>query len=298
MSKARGNGNAYLTVTLPPRQREALYQVAQALGEAIAAESASFDVMSPDAIHMTFLFCGKTLAALSTSTLGRFYDRLSIYCGSTNECADDSSENNGDGETSHMLTRVADQVTRCSCKLAFDRLQLFPPGKNNLIVAIYRPEKTLTALQRAVAHVFVEASQQTGAMKSSRATAAALDEWQPHVTLGKIRASRADVGRVGSIALSKATKCTQSLLSRPILPLGVGMSGTAPPQRWMNWDLRFRDDIRHAGKSAPHDAEAAVQGSNAKTEIEPQLLPSGLGHGLPSQQSMDGQGDGGTKPSK
>eukprot|EP00750_Incisomonas_marina_P008372 INCI15451.2.p1 GENE.INCI15451.2~~INCI15451.2.p1 ORF type:complete len:236 (+),score=45.98 INCI15451.2:249-956(+) len=235
MSKARGNGNAYLTVTLPPRQREALYQVAQALGEAIAAESASFDVMSPDAIHMTFLFCGKTLAALSTSTLGRFYDRLSIYCGSTNECADDSSENNGDGETSHMLTRVADQVTRCSCKLAFDRLQLFPPGKNNLIVAIYRPEKTLTALQRAVAHVFVEASQQTG---------------------------------------------------------------TAPPQRWMNWDLRFRDDIRHAGKSAPHDAEAAVQGSNAKTEIEPQLLPSGLGHGLPSQQSMDGQGDGGTKPSK
>ena len=82
----RGNGNSYLTVTLPPRQRRALFAVAMAIGEQTAALSGrhgskavsfekppSFDVMAFDGLHMTFCFGGKKIGLLPGEKLVEFH---------------------------------------------------------------------------------------------------------------------------------------------------------------------------------------------------------------------------------
>jgi hypothetical protein len=54
-------------------------------------------------------------------------------------------------------------------------------------------------------------------------------EWSPHVTLGKIGASRGQIGHLSLDTLN--AKKTVEVQCR-----GIGMGGAAPKKRWVDWD--------------------------------------------------------------
>ena len=233
------NGNAYLTVGLPPRQRAALHHLTQRLSQAVTAipkaqgdKPAGFDPMAKEGLHMTFVFCGKVLGGLPGSTLEQFHH------GVTKTVAN-----------SIPPTSPTAGATRRQCTLRFRELRLFPPQKENLVVAVYEASPVLGALQK---HTLQQAAD-----VGVRTATAELDvPWVPHVTLGKIRAPKAAVRQVGRAMIAALRTVASSCLERPILPLGIELSGSTPKQRWLEWQFDFVDDVRGRGTRVSGETSA------------------------------------------
>jgi 2'-5' RNA ligase len=219
------NKNSYLCVSLPFEAVESLSTVAtniQALCDnaTFLDEKVSFKPMRLEGIHMTFLFAGTVLHQLPVSVLTQWYE----------ECSAAVSRYNKEKSI-----------------LTFDHLELFPPGKLNLVVGLFQASNELHSLQ----HEIHDISVRLGIVKDSGSIQH--EKFIPHVTLGKIIASKSVLGQIGQAIITNTSILEESesnqeppeILNknfRIIAPSGIDLRGVAPKQKWFDWNLYYTEE--------------------------------------------------------
>jgi 2'-5' RNA ligase len=227
------NRNSYIGVCFNDAMRHALSELQEVLAQRLAQDGIEFDPMELQELHMTFFFAGEQLHALKADTLTEWHAQLTSAV-----------------MAASLSGGIIMRLSSISC---------FPPGKSNLLVACFDVPSALHDLQRAVE----ECSRAVGIAASSsqrRQPDAELgcSAWVPHVTLGKVRASREAVKAAASTAADHAWTMLgrgvdeglgvfapvhglqSALLAAPAD--GLMMCGDPPKQVWLDWreTLRFR----------------------------------------------------------
>ena len=182
------NRNTYLTLNIGESMREQISKL-------IVDERVK--IMDKDSLHITFLFCGELLHKISNND-------LVIWNIMLNEMISECS-------VPHM--NVID-------------FALFPPEKQNLIVAIMHVSPSIIELQKQI----VEYTDSLGGTFSEIANMNR--DWIPHITLGKIQAKKSEVKQVGTDIINNFSSYTDSHNSD-----GISVSGMMPIR--MNDGLKF-----------------------------------------------------------
>merc|ERR550537_1975729 len=164
------NRNSFLAVVLDDSIVAALGAVAEALAaspaELLGVRDIGFDPVDDNSRHMTFVFFGEHLRVLPASELQAVHAAI--------------------------CEEVAEAGSSTIDPLAFRGFELFPPGKSNLVVACFEPSPALIELRHAVLRRIRKCG--LSLPKSLFAMLEGEGAWMPHVTLGKIRASKAQIG--------------------------------------------------------------------------------------------------------
>lgn len=220
------NRNAYLAVCFNDATRSALQELQDALEEHLGREGYAFDRMDTQELHMTFFFAGEQLSQLKADALRAWHARL----------------------VATIQAAIAGEVT-----MRLSGISVFPPGKFNLLVARFDAPTKLHELQRLVK----EGARTAGIASSGSQAESEGGAWVPHVTLGKVRASRAVVGTAAARAAEHAWQlCGQGvdeglgafapmhghLNALLVAPTdGLTLCGDQPKQAWLDWQetLRF-----------------------------------------------------------
>lgn len=204
------NRNAFLAIKLNGATWAALEQTAHALEVSAAkllgtSDGVGFDPVETQSLHMTFLFFGKHLRELPAEEL------LSLHT------------------AIRRVVSTADQEA-LRTPMAFLGFELFPPEKMNLVVARFEPSSSLLQLREAI----LQACREHGLSLPSSFYALIAGEgaWTPHVTLGKIRASREELGR----ASCSGDALFALRLRERAHPRGLTLLGEKPPRAWCDWD--------------------------------------------------------------
>ena len=222
------NRNAYLAVCFAETTRGALVGLQDALEEHLTREGFSFDRMAVAELHMTFLFTGEQLSQLKADALRAWHGEVATAV----EQADLSGE---------IVMRLSSIIS-------------WPPSKSNLLVAQFAVPARLHEVQK-----LVEASAHSSGIDSSGFGAQQkYDTWMPHVTLGKVNASRAAVKGAASAAADHVWQMCgrgvdegvgvfapihgvlNALLAAPAD--GLTLCGDQPKQVWIDWreTLKFK----------------------------------------------------------
>jgi len=194
-----------------------------------------FDPVPSEALHMTFLFFGEHLRNLPADELRRLHGAV-------------QAEVQG-------WTSAGEPPTM---PLAFSGFEFFPPEKTNLVVARFKATPGMLKLRAAVLAACREHAVSLPASYYSLIEGEGT--WSPHVTLGKIRASRSELSRASCNGAS-----LQALApAGPAQPMGLTLLGERPQRAWCDWDagLAFR---------ALPDIEADVPGSTQRADPEESL---------------------------
>lgn len=116
-----------------------------------------------------------------------------------------------------------------SSLLRFIEYTIFPPGKNNLIVARFEADKEVYDY----AEHLLESSEKTG-LKGLREK----HNLEPHVTLGKINATKAQVAvlsKNGGPPIPPLDQAAQVFTTD-----GCYLCGKTPPQAYLDWTFSVR----------------------------------------------------------
>lgn len=151
-----------------------------------------------------------------------------------------------------LHSRIEEEVTSSAtvdvAPLTFEGFELFPPGKMNLIVARFVAPQQLRRLRDSVWRTCLEHGV---AIKDD-------DEWMPHVTLGKLSATKSQVSRVSCRQLTPLAQSMTKAPRQAMTPLGLTLLGSRPKQAWLDWDeaLAFvarpdESDDEHAPAAGP-----------------------------------------------
>lgn len=207
------NRNSYLGVTFPLALRENMSSLACELHDVIVgfnkdSEELNFDAMNWDALHMTFFFAGETIHSLPTQLLSAWSEGIRDI--------------------------ISKEISAHPANIRFKSLETFPPEKNNLIVAKFDVSPFLINIQRLVLTLTEKMEVDT-----FKQTALLNQDWIPHITLGKIRASKSTVAGVGSSAIQNITTKLQggafANWSDEYDIKGLDMCGAIPLQKWIDW---------------------------------------------------------------
>mmetsp|Transcript_30411 Transcript_30411/g.94361 ORF Transcript_30411/g.94361 Transcript_30411/m.94361 type:complete len:230 (-) Transcript_30411:231-920(-) len=206
------NRNAYLAVVLEDETMRALGRAAEAIAadpaELLCARGAevTFNPVEGAVRHMTFLFFGEHLRQLPAKALGAVHAALE-----------------------QGLARAAAEGA-AEAPMAFRGFEFFPPGKANLIVAAFEPTRPLERLREAVLQTVKDVG--VALPVSFFAQLEGEGPWAPHVTLGKIGASKAQLGRLSCDQEALLALAPQS----PARPRGLTLLGERPQRAWFDWD--------------------------------------------------------------
>eukprot|EP00747_Dinoflagellata_sp_TGD_P210761 gnl/TRDRNA2_/TRDRNA2_84018_c0_seq2.p1 gnl/TRDRNA2_/TRDRNA2_84018_c0~~gnl/TRDRNA2_/TRDRNA2_84018_c0_seq2.p1 ORF type:complete len:220 (+),score=42.91 gnl/TRDRNA2_/TRDRNA2_84018_c0_seq2:68-727(+) len=202
------NRNSFLAVVLDDATTSALDSAARAICGSPAEllgldEDCGFDPMPEESLHMTFIFFGEHLRELLAVQLRGLHSAVQEEVAAVATCA-------------------------AAAPLVFSGFELFPPGKMNLVVARFEAPEVLLHLHAAV----LEACKKHGASIPSSVwhRLAGDGAWTPHVTLGKIRATRAQIGKASCDGLHDLAPV------RMATPCGLTLLGERPPRAWCDWD--------------------------------------------------------------
>jgi len=216
---------AFLAVSLPNGLKASLQEVASAIEASpeklLGVEDVGFTPHGEDKLHMTFVFCGNALQKLPKADLAALY-----------------------GEVQDVVTTAVQ-----AGQLEFNCFELFPPDKQNLIIARFNAPLQLQELRDASWRICLKYGV---AVKDDA-------DWMAHVTLGKIRATKAQVGWVSCNAVAGPTFPAGSLK-----PVGLTLLGARPKQAWLDWDeaLLFvaanADDASNAAGDLATDVNTAA----------------------------------------
>jgi 2'-5' RNA ligase len=180
-------------------------------------QGAGFRPMEPQDVHVTVLFCGEGLHSLPLGLLGDLRTKLAVICSAAGSSSD-------------------------SLSMQFAGLEFFPPAKRNLVVARFVPSAGLARLRAAV----VAAAADAGVV--SAAAVAAEGAWLPHATLGKLRASKAD--------LAKLTLPAAAMQQGFGAPVGLRLVGAPEGRAQLVWRLPFfATAAEPAAESEPADGQ-------------------------------------------
>ena len=218
------NKNSYLTVGLSEEARAQLYLTAMACHAAAFEHGCGFDPMAYDGLHVTFFFMGEALRALDARQVDQFHQKVAQAVCEAN---------------------LSVQTMR------FESLDLFPPGKSNLIVAKFAVGDALRALQCRV--VEIARGFQIGGSRSERQRLYGEQSWCPHCTLGKLRGS-AETVAIGGTRMIQQLECHL----QGVTATGLLMGGEIPRQKWVDWEgtLQFQPDHEETGHEAAYGEES------------------------------------------
>jgi len=232
--------NAFLAVILDEGTLDDLDRIANALHESPsemlgfpAGTEVGFDPMVKSSLHMTFLFFGEHLRGLPSGELRQVHAAIQAEVEEASSSAALPTE-----------------------PLRFCGFELFPPGKMNLVVARFEATDPLRTLRSRVLAVCKEKG--VSFPVSYFASIEGEGAWTPHVTLGKIRATRTEVGQA-----SCGGGISALAITRPAKPLGITLLGARPPRAWCDWDAA----LSFGGEAPGADASpglAPVAGSAAE----------------------------------
>ncbi|KAK3267555.1 hypothetical protein CYMTET_23894 [Cymbomonas tetramitiformis] len=194
---------AFFSLALDEVDRMTLHAIATSIeaapSELLGVAGTGFSATPYEKLHLTFVFCGEQLSRLPRERLTAMYHDIRV------------------------VTEAA-SLSLSGCRLTFQNLSLFPPGKNNLIVAHFDAPRTLRDLRQAVYALCLEAG----------VAVTGDDEWAAHVTLGKIKATRAQLGKVSLHNVATIAPELPDLLAQGIILLGA-----QPKQAGLSWDTAF-----------------------------------------------------------
>lgn len=217
------NKNSYFCLALPDETEAELVRLAEMMesdAERCLGSPVSFRAMERDAVHVTALFCGEALAQLDTASLTSFYQQF---------------------------LSAAQRVAATQSHLKFVGYDFFPPEKKNLVIARFVASTELQAFRDEVARI---------ACIAGLAEADRLDPdeaWMPHATLGKIGATKADLGR---LRIKLPDPClAQHGDGRVVACLGLRLAGETPKRKWFDWDTALA--FPTTGVSAEEDGAPA-----------------------------------------
>jgi 2'-5' RNA ligase len=224
------NHNSYLSLSISEEVRQQLYGIANKFQRAISTldgqQTFGFEPMKWEDLHITFFFAGENLHSMSSHELILWHDGIQAII-------------------ADVLGKIQTPI-----ELQFTGFDIFPPEKSNLIVAKFDASPELFEIQSRVE--LLTSDLQIGNSGSLRRmvelNSGKCGKWQPHCTLGKIRAPKhlvADVGRKAieqidrsSISRNGAACDPSSLQSSSchhIIVQGLEMSGYMPRQQWIDW---------------------------------------------------------------
>jgi len=207
------NRNAFLAVALDGETLRSMDSAARALQESPAellcmTSGVGFDPLTTESLHMTFLFFGENLRNLPAAELRSLHAAVRA-----------------------AVEAAASEAELPTTPLAFRGFELFPPEKMNLVVARFGATPELLRLREAV---LAACREHAVTLPASYFTLIEGEgAWSPHVTLGKIRASRIELGRA-----SCAGSGLQALApAGPLRPMGLTLLGERPQRAWCDWDV-------------------------------------------------------------
>jgi 2'-5' RNA ligase len=206
-----GNRNSFLCIELPDLVIRALSGVVGDLQEKARACGCGFKAMEDASLHMTFVFLGEQLDG-SKMPAGRvvgWHENLRQILNDCNHGADSKG------------------------LIQFAGLRLFPPGKQNLIVAIFKANKALHGLQ----HAFEQSAEDAGVKVQRQAINS---EWVAHVTLGKIRANATDTARFGDQWIRDLNQPESTGFD--FEAKRIVLCGHQPKQVYLNWVLNIEQN--------------------------------------------------------
>ncbi|CAE7609794.1 unnamed protein product [Symbiodinium necroappetens] len=193
------NRNCYLAVALDDESLASLGKVASSVvasSELLELPSdTGFDAVDPSSMHMTFLFFGEHAGKLPAPALETLHERL---------CSELLDEG-------------------LSAPMAFKGFEIF--GKMNVVVATFdAPQSMLDLRDRVLQACLKDPSFPPAFVKLLKEQV----EWIPRITLGKIRATRAQLSSVSCRRLRASLKAAQ--------PKGLTMLGERPKRARLDWD--------------------------------------------------------------
>ena len=218
---------SYLQVRLPPNLRSTLHILSLALQQHVVERGGSFDAMNEDDLHMTILFTGDSfLPKLPRDTLVKWHASVA--------------------EAVSSISVSDDALTA----LRVEGLALFPPGKENLVVALFLASPALHTLHASLRSLLPPELQARNHGSRSQC-------WVPHVTLGKLRGSALQTAPLGRSAIFFFNQIFRSLLSEPIAVAGLDIGGDPPKQALLDWSLSFAQPPAHATNDDADEAADA-----------------------------------------
>lgn len=209
--------NSFLAVALDDELRGELAGAARALRDSAAdlldlPPGTGFGPLEADKLHMTFLFFGEHLHALPAPEVRALHGGIETAVAAAASAA------------------AASDAEAIQKRLAFQGFELFPPGKMNLVVARFQASPALAELRDAV--IDICRAQGKSLPLSYFSLIEGEGAWSPHVTLGKIKASRGDVGRASCVGKALLAFAPQ----RGAMPVGLTLLGDRPEgKKWCDW---------------------------------------------------------------
>ena len=130
--------NTWLSFDIDNNSKEHMYSINSTL------DSTYIKIMDYHNIHMTSVFFGKRLKGINKDRLKEINSIINKYIKAHNKI-----------------------------NLCFDKFSLFPPNKNNIVVALYKHNNTLTSIVNDIINSLPEYSNNT-------------EIFIPHITVGKL----------------------------------------------------------------------------------------------------------------
>lgn len=179
------NRNTYLTLNIPDKMKREIVDI---------ITDSRVRAMAKESLHITFLFCGDLLHKISNNNLVVW----------------------------NMV--VSEMIKECKNSLInIKSLTLFPPDKQNLIIAKLNVDQDLIDLQKKI----VTYTDSLGGIFSE--IALLNKDWLPHITLGKLQAKKSEVVKIGMEIINHSAVCIDEYKSECIeisgmMPIRLGVA--------------------------------------------------------------------------
>jgi 2'-5' RNA ligase len=252
--------NSYLKVDMPDEVLQNLRQIVQTVASnyddaaesiqkaptdettsttmMVAANKRPFRIKprSLESLHMTLFFGGETLGQVGTGPLEDLHQRFTSVIQGSGFIA--TSAVNSSGPT----TAAAHGRMTCNSDDGFwftiKEVRLFPPGRNNLIVAILEAAPAWHTLHNDLR----EAARAVESDEIRTVLSDSYETWMAHITLANIISPKGPTKRTLQRLEQKLCNAQLALPDdqRRIFAKGISMGGPMPTQVDLNWNFPFR----------------------------------------------------------
>jgi 2'-5' RNA ligase len=183
-----------------------------------------FKPRSRQSLHMTLFFGGETICELPPNELSEWHRRLSRRLAQSGFCLNDHNPKEIDVFGNYSL-RV-------------DGLKVFPPQRNNLIVATLELAPLWHLLHDDIRKI---AQDESCSEALAEVTAYSKNKWIAHVTLGNVNGGpKSKINSLHTLLGEVFEKHAPSeIIEAGSDPVGIAMGGPMPDQVDLDWEYRY-----------------------------------------------------------
>lgn len=185
---------------------------------------ATFRPRSLESLHMTLFFGGEVIPTMPAEELIEWHTQVSRRLAQSSFCLKGNST-----ETSHD-----DYFFR------FSGLQIFPPHRQNLIVAVFEPSMAWHTLYHELNEIASDVSIFPSLAKVATKNR---DRWVAHVTLGNLYGDRTALNSSFLHEIYDPTLLSptnKNILNLPTKASGITIGGPMPEQVSLDWDFQYK----------------------------------------------------------